>query len=145
MVGSKIHTMIQKSYLEVGHVQSHLHYFAVPKGDTDVRIVFDGTSSGLNETLWSPNFYLPSARNASELLTFDSWMSDSDFAEFFHNFFADERIRKHSGIVTSPLHPFGPQTGIDPVRKYEGLRWSRLFMGMKPSPYNAVRSVLLLG
>ena len=82
IVAAKIQTMIQKSYLEVGHVRSHLHYFAVPKGESDVRVVFDGTSSGLNETLWSPNFFLPpTARNVSELLTFDSWTADSDFAD----------------------------------------------------------------
>ena len=69
-------------------------------------------------------------------------MADVDFGEFFHNFFADERIRKHSGVNTTPL---GSSKGVlgsvsdRPGAKREGLRWSRLFMGMKPSPYNAVR------
>jgi hypothetical protein len=39
-----------------------LHYFAVPKGEADIRVVFNGTSCGLNDALWSPNFYLPTAR-----------------------------------------------------------------------------------
>ncbi len=30
--------MINKSYLEVGRVQTVLHYFAVPKGDSDIRV-----------------------------------------------------------------------------------------------------------
>lgn len=105
MVASKIESMISKSYLEVDHVQTFLHYFAVPKGDSDIRVVFDGTSCGLNETLWSPNFFLPTSKNAAELLSFDSWMADVDFGEFFHNFFADERIRKHAGVNTSALTP----------------------------------------
>ena len=69
-------------------------------------------------------------------------MADVDFGEFFHNFFADERIRKHSGVNTTPLGAsFGHlgDTRGQPAFKFEGLRWSRLFMGMKPSPYNAVR------
>ena len=138
LVSSKIDAMIDKSYLEIGRVQTGLHYFAVPKGDSDIRVVFDGTSCGLNEALWSPNFFLPTSRNASELLSFDSWMADIDFGEFFHNFFADERVRKHSGVDTTPLQ-LGRST--DPhMLKFLGLRcWSRLFMGMRPSPYNAVR------
>jgi hypothetical protein len=84
------------------------------------------------------------SRNAGELLSFDSWMADVDFGEFFHNFFADEKIRKHSGVEVSPLSPFlpalesGNPTSIADL-KFVGLRWSRLFMGSKPSPYNAVR------
>ncbi|KAI2511897.1 hypothetical protein MHU86_2413 [Fragilaria crotonensis] len=142
LVSSKIESMISKSYLEVDHVQTFLHYFAVPKGDTDIRVVFDGTSCGLNEVLWSPNFFLPTSRNASELLSFDSWMADVDFGEFFHNFFSDERIRKHAGVNTSSLAPFLPVSLVASKNvdlKFVGLRWSRLFMGMRPSPYNAVR------
>ena len=54
-------------------------------------------------------------------------------------------MRKHSGVDTNPLTPHlgsgfdvDKRTG-DPKLKFMGLRWSRLFMGMKPSPYNAVR------
>ena len=93
-----------------------------------MRVVFDGTSCGLNETLWAPNFFLPTSWNASELLTFDSWMADADFAEFFHNFFADERIRKHSGVLSSPLSPFLPDDLFKiSLERREGLRcWSQL-------------------
>ena len=145
LVAAKIEAMVKKSYLEEGLVKTSLHYFAVPKGDNDIRVVFDGTSCGLNDALWSPNFFLPTSRNAGEMLLFDTWMADVDFGEFFHNFFADEKVRKHSGVDTNPLAPHlgsgfdvDKRTG-DPKLKFMGLRWSRLFMGMKPSPYNAVR------
>jgi hypothetical protein len=32
--------------------------FEVPKGLTDIRIVFDGTACGLNEVMWAPWFRL---------------------------------------------------------------------------------------
>ena len=104
--------------------------------------MFDGTSCGLNQTLWSPNFFLPTSRNAAELLSFDSWMADSDFAEFFHtNFFADSAIRSFAGVNTTVLSPFIADSASPalPRLKFESLRWNRLFMGMKPSPDNAVR------
>ena len=145
LVSSKVESMVSKSYLENGHVKTSLHYFAVPKGDSDIRVVFDGTSCGLNDSLWSPNFFLPTSKNAAEMLSFNSWMADVDFGEFFHNFFADETIRKHSGVEVSCLAPFFPVSCTDGQSnfKFTGLRWSRLFMGSKPSPYNAV--LLLLG
>ena len=107
-VSLKVEGMVSKSYLEVGFVRTTLHYFSVPKGDSNIRVVFDGTLCGLNDSLWSPNFYLPTSRNAAELLSFDSWMADADFGEFFHNFFAEDKIRKHSGVDVKPLAPYFP-------------------------------------
>ncbi len=93
--------------------------------------------------LWSPNFFLPTSRHAVDLLSFDSRMADVDFCEFFHNCFADERIRKHAGVNITPLDPFHPSvldlSDEDSKFKSVGLRWCHLFMGMRPSPYDAVR------
>jgi hypothetical protein len=123
-VAEKIGGMMDKSYLEAGRVQTYLYYFAVPKGDTDIRVGFDGTSCSLNGSLWSPNFFLPTSRNASELLAFDSWMADIDFGEFFHNFFGDERIRKHAGVNTLPLSPHIPPPDVKSGDRLNvGLRW----------------------
>ena len=36
LVSEKITTMIDKEYLEMGRVETFLHYFAVPKGDSDI-------------------------------------------------------------------------------------------------------------
>ena len=137
LVTTKLQLMLDKSYLEQGPVTSLLHYFAVPKGDSDIRVVFDGTSSGLNDTLWSPNFIIPTARHAGELLNYSSWLSDMDFGEFFHNFHMDSKIRRHSGVDVSLLRLKGPPG--QPDLQCKTLWWGRLFMGMKPSPYNAVR------
>ena len=133
-VAGKVDTMLQRFYLEEGPVRSRVHYFPVPKGENDIRVVFDGTSSGLNETLRAPNFYLPTSRAASLLLTFTTWMADVDFGEMFHNFFISAKIRKYAGVDISPLTlHLGTQLGTKLIR------WNRLFMGMRPSPYNAVR------
>ena len=51
--------------------------------------------------MWAPNFYLPSSRFASLLLTCSSWLADANFGEMFHNFFMDPAIRKHSGVDLS--------------------------------------------
>ena len=134
LVADKIDGMSRRFYLESsGHVANLVDYFAVPKGDFDIRVVFDGSSCGLNDTLWAPNFFLPSANAASLLLTFQTWMSDMDFGEMFHNFPMEERMRRFAGIEVLESQSSGGG------RSTKLLRWTRLFMGMRPSPYNAVR------
>ena len=128
IVANKIAGMVKRCYIEEGHVSSSLDYFAVPKGDADVRVVFDGSSCGLNKVLWAPNFYLPSASSAVMLLSFSTWMADMDFGEMFHNFPMEEKLRKCAGVEWTTE---GGETKL--------LRWSRMFMGMRPSPYAAVR------
>ena len=86
-VAGKLEGMANRRYLEVGHVSSSLDFFAVPKGDSDIRVVFDGSSCGLNLALWASNFFLPPlASSAVMLLSFNTWMADMDFGEMFHNF-----------------------------------------------------------
>lgn len=146
LVVAKLDLMVKRDYLETGHVTNTVHFFAVPKGDSDIRVVFDGTSSGLNETLWAPNFFLPSARSASMCMSFDTWMADMDFGDMFHNFPMDPKIRPSSGIelgVLAPLlpslAPFSKGTGLSSCNRPTKLRWTRLFMGMRSSPYLAIR------
>ena len=34
-------------------------YFGVPKGVSNIRMEYDASKSGLNESLWAPSFGLP--------------------------------------------------------------------------------------
>ena len=127
-MAKKIEGMCRRFYLESsGHVSNLVNYFAVPKGDSDIRVVFDGSSCGLNDTLWAPNFFLPSANAAALLLTFQTWMADMDFGEMFHNFPMEERMRRCSGVEVEVQSSGGG-------RSTKILRWT-----LRPSPYNAVR------
>jgi hypothetical protein len=140
MVAAKLETMIYRNYLEPGHVSNTVHFFAVPKGDADICMVYDGTSSGLNDTLFAPNFWLPSARSAANVMGFGTWMADMDFGEMFHNFPMHPRVRPFAGVELGSL-----ASSIRSLEKPEGkqrptkLRWTRLFMGMRSSPYLAIR------
>ena len=106
LVATKIEGMLRKGYLSSGFVVNLLHYFAVPKGDADIRVVFNGTSCGLNDALWSPNFYLPAAPTVGNLSTLSTWMADIDFGDMFHNFLMDERLLKYSGVDVAPSVSF---------------------------------------
>jgi len=45
-----------RRYIDSGHVTSLTSFFAVPKGEDDIRMVYDGTASGLNDAMWVPRF-----------------------------------------------------------------------------------------
>ena len=58
-VAAKLKTVRERRYIRKGIVKSLTSYFAVPKGDSDIRLVYDASKSGLNAHLWSPSFHLP--------------------------------------------------------------------------------------
>ncbi len=55
--------------------------FAVPKGPTDVQLVYDASASGLNGVLWAPTFALPGAHALLDIVTPSSWMGDLDMGD----------------------------------------------------------------
>ena len=60
----KILKVILRGYISLtpfNKVSNLTDYFTVPKGEDNVRVVYNGTSSGLNKVLWAPNFWLPTS------------------------------------------------------------------------------------
>jgi hypothetical protein len=128
LMAAKLRAVQAKGYIDEGEVQSLTSYFAVRKGSDDIRMVYDATASGLNQCLWVPNFWLPSAEGLVETMTKDSWMGDLDMGEQFLNFPLHPKLQKYCGIdVRSLFHPRRKAT--------YWLRWTRCMMGLRPSPY----------
>ena len=123
---SKFRKVLAKGYIGEGAVVSMINCFAVPKGDDDIRLVYDGTKCGLNECLWAPNFFLPSVDSMLLNMNTLTWSADLDLTDMFLNY---------------PLHKdLIPYSGVDYtlVLKSETtvwLRWLRMFMGLTSSPY----------
>jgi hypothetical protein len=124
--------------LPVSPVKSFIKYFGVPKGEDDVRMVYDATANGLNECVWSPSFWLPTINTLVRALDENSWMTDRDMGDMFLNF------QLHESAI--------PFTGVDLTTLYErpedaGLRyavWDRNLMGFAPSPYNSIKVALIV-
>ena len=53
LVQAKIIPVRRRGYIGPGPVDSLIHYFYVPKGLDDVRIVYNGTGCGLNKAIWA--------------------------------------------------------------------------------------------
>jgi hypothetical protein len=66
----------------VGITRSFMHFFSVPKGDDDIRMVYDGSRSGLNQVLWAPWFALPTVTSMCRTIDVGYWCADNDFPGF---------------------------------------------------------------
>jgi hypothetical protein len=138
----KLDKVLKRGYISPGLVVSLTSYFAVPKGELDIRLIYDGSSSGLNDALWAPSFWMPTSETAVRVISFYSYLFDSDIGECFLNFPNDKRLRKYCGV---DLTPFRGVLNSRPNFTFGLLweAWNRGFMGCKSSPYNSVRYLYL--
>lgn len=61
-VKAKLENVMEKGYIElvdIKLVEALMFMFHVPKGESDIRMVYDGFRSILNKALYSPWFPLP--------------------------------------------------------------------------------------
>ena len=68
-----------------------IQYFYVPKGETDIQMVYNGMSSGLHECLYSPHFGLPTVSDMLRSLLPGYHQADINIAEMFLNFIFGEK------------------------------------------------------
>jgi hypothetical protein len=136
-VRAKLQNVRSKGYVTPGTVISLTSYFYVPKGEHDIRMVYDATRSGLNKCLWVPSFNLPTADSFTDCLEAGSWMMDLDLGEMFLNFPLNPQLRSYCGIDLRPF--FSEEAGDQTLWQV----WVRCMMGLMTSPYCTVKTLLL--
>ena len=105
----KLQDVITKGYIKIPsshkihNIKSLFDWFGVPKGDSDIRMVYNGTSCGLNEAVWAPNFWLPTAKSAARCLSYNYCFMDKDLGEMFLNFPLHQTLVQYSGVDLSPF------------------------------------------
>mmetsp|Transcript_11543 Transcript_11543/g.17723 ORF Transcript_11543/g.17723 Transcript_11543/m.17723 type:complete len:198 (+) Transcript_11543:2360-2953(+) len=133
--------MVRNDYVKhvgPGKLRSLLYMFDVPKGDSDVRIVYDGLKNGLYDSTWAPWFPLPTVETMCRTLEPGYWCADNDYGEHFHNFPLSPDLQKYCGLDLSQLYP-------EKIWEVEDLLtavWVRNVMGLKQSPYASVQGSL---
>jgi len=136
LVCSKLDKARSRGYISKGHVKSLTHFFYVPKGLEDIRMVYNGTSSGLNDCLFAPHFGLPIIRHALRSLLEGYHQADIDIAEMFLNFNLCVSLQPYSGVDLSTLKL---HAGEDKLWE----RWTRNFMGLRDSPYRSIQLMIM--
>jgi hypothetical protein len=140
VIEEKLQVIRSKRYVEQGSIDSLMPFFDVPKGEGDVRMVYNGSANGLNDALWAPWFPLPTVDCLIRALSPGYHMADNDVGEMFHNFILHPDVRKFCGLDMT-LYFSKPAAGKGAPRVWE--RWNRLAMGLRSSPYAAVQAMLI--
>jgi len=135
-ISAKLENVLLKGDIRPGKVKSLTGYFGVPKGLSDICMVYNASRSGLNDALWSPNFGLPTVETLLRGVEFGTWMGDIDLGEMFLNFCLDENLHAYCGVDLSPFCPASQ-------RRTRWERWVRCLMGLKVSPYLRIKGLLL--
>ena len=137
-VMAKLADIRKKGYVEVGQVESLISFFDVAKGKEDIRMVYDGTKSGLNDALWAPWFPLPTVETMLRSVTGGTWLGDNDVGEMFLNFMLHEEVRRLCGVDFTLYFP----EEVSEDHQVLWARWTRCAMGLRTSPYQAVQGML---
>ena len=133
---TKLLDPISKGYISDGYVSSLSTFFCVPKGDSDVRIVYDMTKCGINACLWSPRFYLPNPDAVFDSIDYDSWMGDIDQGEMFLNYPVDPELLPFIGVDVTEIIK---DTPWDTGNKRTWFRWNRWAICLRQSPFATTR------
>lgn len=124
-VKGKLDRFIERGYLGPGEVKSLVNYFSVPKGEDDIRVVFDGSKFGLNTALWAPPFALPTVDSLLPTLDIGTWHGDIDVREMFYNYLLDPEIQPFCSLHANPY--FQETSNQQPLA---WVHWQHCVMGL---------------
>jgi hypothetical protein len=88
----KLDKVRKRRYIGAAFVRSLTSFFAVPKGLEDIRMVYDGTISGLNDCIWVPRFVLPTIETHLRSVDEETYMADVDVGDCFLNFILHKEL-----------------------------------------------------
>jgi hypothetical protein len=130
-VREKLAMVWKKRYIVKREVKSLTSYFSLPKGDQDIRMVYDATKSTLNKCLQAPNFGLPTVGSLVKGIDESVWMEDLDIGEMFLNFCLYPELQPYCGV------------DVKPYFSDEGKPWEvgEVFDGIKTSPYHTAGKI----
>ena len=160
LVASKFAKVRKLLYVKPTQAKSEIDCFWVPKGDDDLRIVYNGTSCGLNPVYWAPWFDLPTVHSQLRALLPGYSTGDADIGDMFHNFMQHPSVAPFIGIniikynfdyvhelkdlnfILEGGNSFSDSTTwADIIQHHGGECFWRQCMGTRPAPYNSCQTL----
>lgn len=112
-------------------------YFDIKKGQTDIRVVWNGTKNGVNKTMYTPSFQLPTPASYHWVVEPEMEAGDFDIGEQFPNYMLHPMEQPYFGVNLPPeLLRELEYAGVEVSNGY--LHWTRLPFGWQLSPYVAL-------
>ncbi len=119
---------------------SGTHFFSIDKGTTDIRMVYNGTSCGLNDILYAPHFSLLTVRETLRAILPGFFQCDLNVQDQFLNFKLHRSMQEYSGVDVSHVQSEAPSdTAWEESRPGWWKRWERNWMGQRDSPYKSLQ------
>ena len=145
MMNKKVNKVRMRGYICAGVVLCLTNMFSVLKGLYDIRMVYDGTKSGLNACLFAPHFSLPVMAHTLRSLQEGYYSADLDVGEMFLNWWMGTMLRPYAGVDITHVRPDNVEDreswDKDRTRFWE--RWVRNFMGLRDSPYRSLQMMIM--
>ena len=140
MAKEKIFKVVKRRYLQTlgTKIKSMIKYFAVPKGEDDIRMVYNATANCLNKCIWVPTLWLPTIKLLIRTLDQYSWMTNWDVGDMSLNFKLYQTIVPYTGVDLPSLY----KSDDDPGQRWAV--WDRNLMGFAASPYCSVKMALVV-
>jgi hypothetical protein len=86
LMRNKVVQVQRQGYIKPGEVTSGTHYFCMDKGETDIRMVYNGTSCGLNAYLNAPHYGLLTVKHTLRALREGYFQCNLDVGKQFLNY-----------------------------------------------------------
>jgi hypothetical protein len=103
---NKVFKVIKRGYLrpvQRRDLQSLMHYFSVPKGENDIRMVYDGSKCLLYAATFAPWFAVPTSSTLERTVLPHTIQGDNDFGDMFLNFQLHKEMQKYTGVDARDL------------------------------------------
>ena len=140
LMREKVVRVRQRGYIKPGEVTSGTHYFCVDKGETDIRMVYNGTSCGLNAYLHAPHYGLLMVKHTMRALREGYYQCDLDVGEQFLNYKLHRDLRLLSGVDVREVRSRVPaDVSWEATQPGNWERWERNWMGLRDSPYRSLQ------
>ena len=98
LMREKVVQLRRRGYIKPGEITSGTHYFCVNKGETDIRMVYNGTSCGLNAYLYAPHYGLLTVKHTMRALREGYYQCDLEVGEQCLNYKLHRHLRLLSGV-----------------------------------------------
>jgi hypothetical protein len=126
LMRAKVVKVRKLGYIKAGRVASGTSFFCVDKGPTDIRMVYNGTSCGLNNVLYSPHFGLPIVRETLRAILPGFYQCNLDLQDQFLNYKLHKSLRKYSGVDIHRMQSLAPKNAWwEEQRPARWERWER--------------------
>jgi hypothetical protein len=131
----------KQGYVSASTVVSGTHYFSVPKGLDNIRMVYNGTSCGLSNVLWAPRFGLPTVKQTTRTRLPGYLQCDLDVGKQFPHYYLHEEMRQFLGVDVQEVRLTDPTDAEWEAECRPGPweRWERNRMGLWDSPYRSLQ------